>query len=195
MKSSGPLLAPILRSDTQGRLLAALVLDPDLELSLTDLARRAGVAAPTIMRDVDRLVAGGFLADRRVGRSRLIRVNTEHAMFRPLSEIVLYGYGPVVLLPELLKDIHRIEEAYLYGSWAERYSGVPGNDPADIDVLVVGDPDPAELYEVARRATELLGREVNINTVSEQRWSVASDGFIQTVKSRPLVPISLNGDE
>ncbi|MBC7723887.1 MAG: MarR family transcriptional regulator [Burkholderiaceae bacterium] len=194
MKSSGSLLTPILRSDTQGRLLAELVLHPDRELTLTDLAKRVGVAAPTIMRDVDRLVAGGTLKDRRQGRSRLISANDQHPMYRPLREIVLYGYGPAAVLPELLRTIPGIAQAYLYGSWAERYTGTPGADPADIDVLVIGTPDRSEIYDAARRATEIVGREVNINVVSPPRWAGSEDGFIDTVKERALVPIEIGAD-
>jgi DNA-binding transcriptional ArsR family regulator len=191
MKSSAPLLAPILRSDTQGRLLAALVLHEDRELSLTELAKQVGVAPPTIMRDVDRLVDGGILTDRRVGRSRLIRGNTTHPIYKPLSEIVLYGYGPATVLPSALAGIKGVESAFIYGSWAERYTGTPGKDPADVDVLIVGSADQGELYDAARRASALVGREVNVNQVSPDRWKESDDGFIRTVKSRPLVPIRM----
>jgi len=174
MKSSVSLLSPILRSDTQGRLLAELVLHPERELTLTDLAKRVGVAAPTIMRDVDRLVDGGVVKDRRLGRARLISINTEHPLARPLAEIVLYGYGPAALLPELLAGVAGIEHALIYGSWAERYTGTPGADPADVDVLIVGTPDGAQLYEIAREASNRIGREVNINVVSPERCPMSS---------------------
>lgn len=193
MKSSSSLLSPILRSDTQGRLLAELVLHPEWEVTLAELARRVGVTSPTIMRDVDRLVDGGILKDRRQGRSRLLRANPEYPMYRPLSEIVLYGYGPAAVLPELLNPIEGIEKAFIYGSWAERYLGAPGTDPADIDVLVVGDANRSALYDAARRATEIVGREVNINLVSPERWAKSDDGFIRTVQTRALVPIDLGG--
>jgi DNA-binding transcriptional ArsR family regulator len=191
MKSSAPLLAPILRSDTQGRLLAALVLHEDRELSLTELAKQVGITPPTIMRDVDRLVDGGILTDRRLGRSRLIRINTTHPIYKPLSEIVLYGYGPAAVLPSVLAGLEGIQSAFIYGSWAERYSGIPGKDPADVDVLIVGSADQGELYDAARSASRRVGREVNVNQVSPDRWKESDDGFIRTVKSRSLVPIRM----
>lgn len=191
MKSSSALLSPILRSDTQGRLLAELMLHPDRELTLVQLATRVGVASPTILRDVNRLVEGGILKDRRLGRARLVSANPDYPMARPLSEIVLYGYGPAAVLPELLRPISGIDEAFIYGSWAERYLGTPGKNPADVDVLIVGDPNRPEIYEAARRATTIVGREVNINVVAPTRWADADDGFIRTVRSRALIPVAL----
>jgi len=55
MKPRVPTLSPILRSDTQGRMLAALFLHPEREYRATELAREAQVSLPTILRDIDRL--------------------------------------------------------------------------------------------------------------------------------------------
>lgn len=191
MKSSAPLLSPILRSDTQGRMLAELMAEPDSELSLTELARRSRITLPTILRDVDRLASGGFVKSRRVGRTRLVSINTGHPIYAPLWLIVMYGYGPAAILPPLLSTVPGIDEAYIYGSWAARYLGEPGEDPNDVDVLVVGTADAGGLYEIARQATKTTGREVNINIISLQRWDSAEDGFVQTVRSRPLLELDL----
>lgn len=191
MKSSAPLLSPILRSNTQGRLLAELMADPDDEMSLSELARRCQVSHPTILRDIDRLMAGGLVKDRRVGRSRLITMNTQHPIYAPLWQIVMYGYGPVVILQDLLSSASGVQSAYIYGSWAARYQGELGEDPRDVDVLVVGSPDPGELYDIAHKAEKDVGREVSINIITQQRWESSADGFVQTIRSRPLVELQL----
>ena len=59
MRTEAPLLAPIFRSDGQARLLSTLLLTGD-ELSLTDLAERAGLAYPTAHREVGRLLDSGI---------------------------------------------------------------------------------------------------------------------------------------
>lgn len=170
-------------------MLAALMMSPDVELSLTELAQRSNAAVPTILRDVDRLVSGGYLEDRRIGRSRLIRANTAHPLFHPLREIVLYGYGPEVVLAQLLEDVADVQDAYIYGSWAARANGVPGHDPQDIDVLVIGHADNGALYDLAKRATDAVGKEVNVRQVSQERWESGNDGFMTTVRSRPLIRV------
>jgi DNA-binding transcriptional ArsR family regulator len=191
MKSSAPLLSPILRSDTQGRMLAALMRDAEKELSLTELAAQCDVAVPTILRDVDRLVDGGYVSARRVGRNRLVRINTEHPIYASLWNVVMFGYGPAALLPGLLSDLPGIEHAYIYGSWAARFLGESGESPRDIDVLIVGGSEYGDLYEVAHKASALVGREVNINVITPERWANQTDGFVTTVKSRPLLELNL----
>lgn len=193
MKPTVPILTPILRSDTQGRVLAELYSPHGSRTgqSISELARLANASLPTVLRDVDRLVSSGFLTERRVGRNRLVQVNTEHPLYEAVRTIVMYGYGPVAVLPAVLSEIAGIEAAYIFGSWAARAAGELGAEPNDIDVLVVGDVDQSTIYAASRDASDQLGREVNISVVSQARWDAASDGFIQTVKSRPLEALTL----
>jgi len=61
----------------QARLLAALLLQPDREASIADLAREIGDDPGNLHSDVTRLLAAGLLADRRVGRTRLLRATAD----------------------------------------------------------------------------------------------------------------------
>jgi DNA-binding transcriptional ArsR family regulator len=191
VKASVPTISPLLRSDVQGNLLAELLLTPARERTLTELTDAVGVTMPTVHREVDRLVTAGFLTERRSGRNRYVRANLEHPLYLPVRQIIEYAYGPRAVLPRLLAPVDRIDDAYVYGSWAARMNGEEGADPADVDVLVVGQPDRADLYDVAAAAQSQLGREVNIRSVSRDRWEAADDPFLQTVKSRPLVRLEL----
>lgn len=104
------------------------------ELSLTDLAERAGLAYPTAHREVARLIDAGILSERRVGRTRLIRASGESPLVEPLREILRVVTGPVVILAEELARIDGIEAAFLYGSFAARLLGDAGPAPHDIDL-------------------------------------------------------------
>lgn len=89
-------------------------------MSLTDLAERTQLAYPTAHREVGRLLDAGVLAERRLGRTRLIRANPDSPLVPPLREILLIATGPVVLLADALVAIPKIECAFLYGSFAAR---------------------------------------------------------------------------
>lgn len=191
MKASVPVIAPLLRSDLQGNLLATLLLSPERERTLTEITAAVDGSLPTVHREVDRLVESGFLHERRSGRNRYVRANTDHPLYRPVREIVEYAYGPRAILPVLLADVRGVEDAYVYGSWAARMSGEAGGDPADIDVLIVGKPDRAEVYDIAAAARSRLGRDVNMRAVSAERWQESDEPFLRTVKSRPLVKLNL----
>lgn len=187
MKASYPSLMPILRSDVQGRLLAILLINKDLEYSVSDLANRVGTSLPTALREIRRLEQVQFVTVRPAGNMQLVRANQDHPLFAALSEIVLYSFGPVEVLRGLFSELGGVQEAYIYGSWAERYQGVPGVDPGDIDVLLVGDFDRSQAFDLALRATQIIGKEVAVNNLSAKDWKEAESGFIRTVQSRPLV--------
>jgi DNA-binding transcriptional ArsR family regulator len=191
VKSRVPVLAPLLRSDAQGELLALLLLHPEAEYTLTEIARRIGVSLPTVHAEVTRLVVAGLVTDRRVGQARLVRAATGHVLFRPLVELLELTYGPTAVLPDVLAGVAGVREAYVYGSWAARRLGEPGDPPRDLDVVVVGSTPRDVLVELGERAGRRLHREVNITRVSPKVWDAGDDPFVRTLKSRPLVPITL----
>jgi DNA-binding transcriptional ArsR family regulator len=196
VKPSVPVLAPLLRSDTQGRLLAELYLHPDEERTATELARRADTTLPNASRELSRMVDAGFLLARASGRNRYIRVNEQHPLYRPVSEIVRYAYGPLAVLGPLLAGVPGVEEAYVYGSWAARLSGESGPNPEDIDVLVVGDAvDATALDDAAEVARKALGREVNPRAVTLRAWQRREDLFLRHLHERPLVAIPIEADK
>jgi DNA-binding Lrp family transcriptional regulator len=192
MKAS-PSLLPLLRSRMQGELLALVLLHPEREYSITELARAFGVSATTVLREVERLVGGGIFEDRRVGRSRLVKARTDTPLYRPLSDVISVTFGPLPLLAEALSGLAGVREAYIYGSWAARYSGEPGPPPGDVDVMVVGSPDPDALFDLAEGVSRRLDREVNVHRIAPESWASSStDPFLTSVRARPLVPLPLD---
>ncbi|MEV4057417.1 winged helix-turn-helix transcriptional regulator [Amycolatopsis sp. NPDC049688] len=192
MKAS-PSLLPLLRSRMQGELLAILLLHPEREYSITELAEACGVSPTAVLREVERLVEGGILEDRRVGRSRLVKARTDTPLYRPLSELMAVTFGPLPLLAEALSGLQGVREAYIYGSWAARYLGEPGPPPGDVDVLVVGSPDPDTLFDLAEDVSRRLGREVSVHRISPESWAASStDPFVTSVRERPLAPLLLD---
>lgn len=187
MRTEAPLLAPIFRSDGQARLLATLLLTAD-ELSLTDLAARAGLAYATTHREVARLVDAGILAERQVGRSRLVRADQSSPLVQPLRDILTIATGPVVLLAAELGRIPGIASAFLYGSLAARMRGVDGPAPQDIDLMVIGDPDIDAIDDACDRVGKSVHRPINPTIYSEAEFGRGS-GFLDNVRASPVVPI------
>lgn len=197
MRTPSPPLLPLLRSRAQGDLLALLYLHPEREYSLTEAARLIGVSVKTVHSEASRLVAAGFAADSRRGNVRLLRAETGTPVSRPLTDLLAVTYGPLPVLTDLLAGQPGIHAAYIYGSWAARYSGEPGPVPADVDVLVVGTADRDDLDDVARAAQDRLGRPVNIRRIAEAAWADPDPGnaFLASVRQRPLIELPLaSGD-
>lgn len=190
MKEGGPALLPLLRSRAQGDIIAWIMLHPEHEASLTEIARATRTSSPTVMREVDRLADAGLVTESRRGNQRLVRAETENPVFGPLAALMAVTFGPIPVLRSLLGAVDGIRAAYVYGSWAARYDQRPGPVPGDIDVLVIGTSDLDDLDEVAVAAGERLGREVNIRRVRPDAWDQADDDpFKATVTSRPMVTL------
>jgi predicted nucleotidyltransferase len=82
-----------------------------------------------------------------------------------------------------------VTAAYIFGSWAARYSGEQGVDPGDVDLLLVGQFDRSKAFKIALQASRQVGKEINVNNLSADEWEAGELGFVKTLKSRPLIQI------
>lgn len=189
---SAPALVPLFRSEQQLHILAVLFADAADELSLGDLAQRAGVAQATASREVARLAEHGLVVARSLGRNTLVSANWTLPWAKDLRAILVQTVGVLGRLGDALAGIVGIEHAFVFGSWAARYTGEPGPPPRDVDVLVVGD---VSLRSVRRALGELeheLSIEVNPVVIDSDRWSARKpEPFVTQLKSQPLVLVPM----
>jgi predicted nucleotidyltransferase len=188
MQAQAPPLLPLLRSRLQAELLSLVLLTPGREWTLTELAGRVGASVSSAQREVARAEQTGVVVSRRLGNTRLVTA-ADSPLTGPLTELMLRSFGPRQVLAEELAGLEGIEAAYLFGSWAARYAGQQGRAPADLDLLVIGEPDRDALDEAAQRAGARVAREVNVTIRSAQWWRDGGDGFHAEVTRRPLVPV------
>src|SRR5216683_1223493 len=166
MRSAAPALLPVFRSRLQADILAALLLHPDDEYSLTELAKRFHAPLSTVHGAVKRLTDAGLLRRREVGRSALVRSNTDNRLVKPLAEVLLLSWGPLQVV-------------------AEEFSGLEGAE----QVLVVGRPSRGDVYDAADRAQQRLGMPVNPVIRTEDAWRLASDPLVRQIQSSPVVTV------
>jgi MarR family protein len=190
MTRKASVLAPVLRSETQARLLAAVLLQPDREASIADLARETGSDPGNLHSEVERLVQAGILADRRAGRTRLLRAGNS-ALVGPLADLLLLGYGPKTAVQDALTDTPDIEQAFIGGSWAARYHGRSGAFPHDVDVIVVGKPNRDDVTEAVIEALRAAGHDGQVIFRSPTAWREAKDAFTRTAQDSPLVELTI----
>jgi predicted nucleotidyltransferase len=190
-KGAPPPLLPLLRSRLQAEILTLVLLTPDREWTLTELASRVRSSVSSVQREVVRAEQAGVMTSRRVGNTRLVKAAAS-PLTAPLTDLLLRSFGPRQVLAEELFGVLGIESAYLFGSWAARYAGQEGRPPVDLDVLVIGAPDRDALDDAAQRAAARLAREVNVTIRSADWWRSGDDGFHSEIMRRPLVQISGN---
>ena len=118
-------------------------------------------------------------------------------MAQPLRMMLTQTCGPLRELGEL-RGVAGVVDAWIFGSWAERYQGTPGAYPNDVDVLLVGDHvNFLEAQLVCSRAARNLQAisdapmlDINPIIVSRVEWERSDpDAFISRVRSGALVEI------
>ena len=192
MRTSPPHLLPIFRSSGQAKLLAQLFALPEGEgVTLAALGRAAGLAPSRVHREVESLESAGLVRSERLGTARLVRPNVDSPYYPELRSLLLKAFGPAAVLESFLRELPGVEEASLFGSWASRYLGEPGPAPSDIDLLVVGDVEPGDVYRACRRAEGVLGLPVSATILSRQEWSDRESGFVSAVHEGARVPLNV----
>ena len=184
-------LAPILRSDAQARVLAAVLLSPE-SLHVRAIADRIQLPYSVVQREIDRLEDARLVKSSRFQTARVVRPNEAHPLYPELRALLLKAYGPQYLLSDLLLREPGSLEAYIFGSWADRYHGNWGAEWGDVDVAVIGKLSPARVEELESQAEDVLGWPVQITVIAPGTWRDATEPFIKTVQQRPLVPLELN---
>lgn len=184
-----PALLPIFRSRNQLELLTHILLHPDQKHSIAAIGRETGIPQPTISREVDRLTKAGLIEAETLGRMKLVRANKGSPYFQELYSLLLKSSGPAVVLRDRLRKLKGLRDAYIFGSWARRYAGEVGDAPADIDLLLIGNPSPTQVDDLSNKLERKLGTEVNPVILSPREWESATTGFVRQVKKQPLVPL------
>ena len=187
MKESAPNILPIFRSASQARILVELFVHAKGPISLAELARRTGGSSGSVHREVERLEEAGLLRSHRVGRTRLVGPDRDSPYHDELRSLLTKAFGPATILRRLLADVGGIGLAFVFGSWAETMSGDWSEQPADIDVMIVGNLDVERVHDCARQAERQLGRPVNTTILTMEEWQAAESGFLETVAAGPKI--------
>ncbi len=175
----------LFRSDQQHTLLCFLfVLSPG-PMTLSELARATGISVSTVAREVSRLEVSGIVTVETIGRAKRSAPNWSSPLAQPLKMLLTQTCGPLWELAELY-TVPFVREAFLFGSWAQRYQGTAGPYPNDVDVAVIGDGvDLLAVHAVCSQVTRSLQRlsggptlEINPVIFSTEEWDApALDSF------------------
>ena len=188
MRTAAHPLAPLFRSTTQERILAALFLDVDHDYNMRELAAKIGSPYASVHREVGRLTDAGLVVKRKVGQASVVKPNKDAPAYGPLRDLILVSFGAVPVLAEALTDIRGVQAVALHGSYAARLKGVDGPPPEDVDVIVVGDPDPMTVFAAMRIPTDILGLPVNPTIMTRDEWRKRSP-FIDEVRHGIMIPV------
>ena len=88
-----------------------------------------------------------------------------------------------------------VETVLIFGSYAARFQGHAGPQPADVDVLVIGEPPGRDLRRAAARIEEAIRMPVQLTAISPGEWSAGATGFVRDIQSKPTIPVPMEGNQ
>ena len=186
MSDDDPLMDLLFPAARQ-RVLAVLLLQPEADFHLRELARLTGSHAGTLARELDKLTRTGLLLRGEQGNQVRYRANTRHPLFEDLAAMFRKTHGMVPLLRSALAPLDdRIAVALVFGSMARGTA----SEGSDIDLLVLGEVGFAELVQALYPLHAVLKREINPVLYAPQEFIARvkrSDAFALDLMAKPKV--------
>ena len=169
------------------RALGWLLLHPDDAVHVRELARLTGTSAGSLHRELARLAEAGLLTRSERGNQVLYQANRACPVFAELAGLFRKTGGLAdVLRAALMELADRVRFALVFGSVARGTE----TSLSDVDVLVVGEADFAEVVMALHPCQEVLGREVNPVVYSEAEWRARvdrDDPFVRDILQNPVM--------
>lgn len=194
MKTKAALSDLLFPNQYRRKVLGLLLMRPEQQIHLRELARVIGAAPGTLKKELDALCEAGLLRAERVGNQVRFCANTAHPVFPELQALIRKTIGLVDALRLSLAPLAgRIDAAFVFGSMAS------GTESAgsDIDLMVVGDAGFAEIVDVTYAAQATLGREINPKVMSASEWQAKKaerNAFLQDVLNKPRIMLIGDAD-
>ncbi|WUI00061.1 hypothetical protein OHR68_42400 [Spirillospora sp. NBC_00431] len=189
VRAPAPARLPIFRSRLQGELLARLLLGPEREMSMLDLAVMLHTDLASVMREVERLARAGILVLRRTMSGRLVRRDADGPLYEPLAHLLMLTFGPAAVVAEEFGRLPSVRELHLFGAWAERYEHPLGVHPADVEVLIIGHLTPDVAFDTAQLAAARLALPVHPVVRTPAQWRDDNDPFLREIRNGPLIAL------
>lgn len=178
-------LTSLLFTDYRRKVLALLLLHPEQQYHQREIARMTGTVSGTLSRELAKLVEAGLLLKVAIGNQMHYRANRQCLVFEELASILRKTSGLADILSEALLPLAaQIECAFVFGSMASGKASAA----SDIDLMLIGDADFAEVIRVLYPLQERLGREINPKTYRRAEWQALTEqqgAFIREILIKP----------
>ncbi len=174
-----------LRSKITRAVLSYFLLHDHAELYVLEMARRLHLDDSNLAKKLRELEREGILQCAEKGKERYYSLNQAFPLLKEYRQIVLKTVGLEATLRDLLKGVGGVEEAYLFGSYAEDRL----DSSSDIDLLAVGNHDTVELRKKLTGVQKTTDREINLVSMSRQEYEKRKkqDSFVRSLQKSKKV--------
>lgn len=182
-------------SEYRQRVLSLLLLHPEAQYHVREIARLTNTAAGSLHRELSKLAEAKVLIRKESGNQVYYQANTRFLIFKELASILRKTSGIVDVLAQALMPLkEKINVALIFGSVG---SGKE-NANSDIDVLVIGDLSFVDVVKAFHPAQAIVRREINPKVYKKTEWKKlikAKNSFIEEVIQKPKLFIIGNAGD
>jgi predicted nucleotidyltransferase len=186
-------LAAVLLPGYRRSVLGLLFLRPDESFHGREVARRTGLPAGTVTRELRRLADVGLLERESRGNQVVYRANRKSPVFEEVAGILRKTSGLADEIARALAPVaNKIRVAFVFGSMA---SGMQQHG-SDIDIIIIGSIDFGTVVDILYPLQKSLGRDINPKVFAASEWNAKvrdKSAFTTDVVRKPKV--FLVGDE
>lgn len=182
-----------LRSDLRRKVLTFFFVNRKERVYVRQLAVALGADSTNVSRELARLEREGFLRAEREGRQLYYSVNRDYPYLKPVFALLSSSVGIAPTLKRALKNVDGVDRAWIYGSFAKGEADAE----SDIDLLIVGRPDQAQLALEIRNAEQALKREINYTVLAFpelNRRLAAREAFLADIWNGKRIELVDHGD-
>ena len=174
-------------------LLSLLYNNTEKSFYLREIARKIGMGAGTVQRELSKLVAADLVIRQKNGKQVYYRANIKSRVFNEIRGLIIKTFGMADIIRDAITPLSiKIDYAFIYGSQTD---GTATTD-SDIDLMVVGKVGEMELHKAIGMAEGKLDKAINYSlfTLKEFiRRKKQKKGFVDRIVAGKK--IMLIGDE
>ncbi len=177
------------------QVLGLLLLRPNDNLHVREIARLTGVPPGSLHRELRRLAESGLLLRESAGNQVHYRANRHCPIYPELAEIFRKTAGLADVLREALAPMSElIRSAFLFGSIARQAE----SSDSDVDLFVIGKVSFTDIVTAVSPLQEPLGREINPVVMTPEQFLAARESgerFVTRVLAETRLDLIGNADD
>lgn len=193
---SSTLIADVLFTKTQQRVLGLLYGKPDCSFYTNEIMRYAEMGRGTISRELERLASSGLVSVTRQGNQLHYQANKDNPVYTDLLNIIRKTFAIVDVIKAALIPVNKqIELAFIFGSIAKGEDTIK----SDVDLMLVSSSlSYADVMRVLSDAEDIIGRPINpsLYTAEQVKNKLDSENaFLSRVMEQPKIWIKGQDDD
>lgn len=189
------ILGTTLFGKTRRAVLALLYSHPDESFYLRQIARTTGAGMGALQRELKQLSEAGVILRNEIGQQAFFKANADCPVFHELRNLIIKTFGVADVVRAALSPLaDKIQLAFIFGSMV---SG-EFKQSSDLDVMVIGKIEFAEIVAALTPAQQTLAREINPSVYPPEEFRSKLAGghhFLKTVLSAPKIFLIGNENE